>query len=234
MLLVMWIVVIATPVAADPITQPTGLNFGDQYRLAFVTSTTGVATSTDIADYNSFVTAAANLEPLLVALGTSWNVIGSTLTVDARDNTGTSPSSVAGGSVGVPIYLVNDTKLADSNDDLWDGSIDLPLNINENGDPYSDFVFTGTFFDGWVQEPPRPLGFNGGAGEGPSAWIGNANSSAGAWMIGGTEEDQARLLPFYAMSEVLTAVPEPGSIILMSIGAIGLNGFGGRRRKRAA
>jgi hypothetical protein len=65
MFLVVGLVVIATPVAADPIVEPTGLNPGDPYRLAFVTSTTGVATSKDIAFYNNFVTNVANGEPLL-------------------------------------------------------------------------------------------------------------------------------------------------------------------------
>ena len=41
--------------------QPPGLDFGDQYRLVFVTSTTRNAESSAIADYNTFVqTAAAN------------------------------------------------------------------------------------------------------------------------------------------------------------------------------
>jgi hypothetical protein len=37
--------------SADIITQPVGLNPGDEYHLAFVTSGTRDATSTDIADY---------------------------------------------------------------------------------------------------------------------------------------------------------------------------------------
>jgi hypothetical protein len=41
---------------AAPITVPTGLNPGDRYRLAFVTSTTRDARSSNIADYNLFVT----------------------------------------------------------------------------------------------------------------------------------------------------------------------------------
>ena len=42
--------------AATPIdTVPTTLSPGDQYRLAFVTSTTTAATSSNIADYNTFV-----------------------------------------------------------------------------------------------------------------------------------------------------------------------------------
>ena len=52
--------------------------------------------------------------------------IASTALVDARDNTSTVPSTATGGSLGVPIFLLNDMKLVDSNDDLWNGSLDIP------------------------------------------------------------------------------------------------------------
>ena len=45
----------ASAVQAAIVTVPTGLNPGDQYRLVFVTSGTRDATSTNIADYNTFV-----------------------------------------------------------------------------------------------------------------------------------------------------------------------------------
>ncbi len=99
---------------AAPITIPTGLNPGDQYRIAFVTSTIRDATSSNIADYNAFVTAAANKVSELAGLGTGWTAIGSTASIDARDNTNTNFTT----STGVGIYLLNDTKLADNNADL--------------------------------------------------------------------------------------------------------------------
>ena len=81
--------------SAAPITVPTDLNVGDQYRLAFVTSTTRNATSFTLSDYNDFVTEAAESVTELLALGTTWKAIGSTATVDARDNTGTNPSDAS-------------------------------------------------------------------------------------------------------------------------------------------
>jgi hypothetical protein len=86
--------------AGTVVTVPTDLNPGDQYRLVFVTDGTRDAQSTDIADYNAFVTAQANQSTELQALGVDWFVIGSTSTVSARDNTGTD------GGGGVPIYLL--------------------------------------------------------------------------------------------------------------------------------
>ena len=50
----------AANVFAAIITLPTSLSPGEEYRLAFVTSGTRDATATDIADYNTFVTDAAN------------------------------------------------------------------------------------------------------------------------------------------------------------------------------
>ena len=111
---------------AQPNIFPSDLSPGDKYRLAFVTSTTRDATSTNIADYNTFVTTVANDSSALSSLRTTWTAIGSTSTVDARDNTNTNP----GTATGVPIYLLNDTRLAADNADLWNGTIQNPLNVD--------------------------------------------------------------------------------------------------------
>ena len=60
-----------TGAMAAPVTAPTSLNVGDQYRLVFVTSAVRDATSTNIADYNAFVSGVANGQAELAALGTS-------------------------------------------------------------------------------------------------------------------------------------------------------------------
>lgn len=108
---------------AAPITVPAGLNPGDQYRLAFVTGTVRDATSTNIADYNNFVTTAANSEPALAALSTTWNAIASTNSINARDNTTTNPFV----SAGVPIFRLDGNLVAASNADLWDGAVSVPI-----------------------------------------------------------------------------------------------------------
>ena len=72
-------VVIASATAtASPITIPPGLAPGSTYFLAFVTGDERDATSSNILDYNAFVTKAAYDEPALLALGTIWKAIGST------------------------------------------------------------------------------------------------------------------------------------------------------------
>ena len=122
------------------ITIPTGLNPGDQYWIAFVTSTIREATSSNSAEYNAFATAAANSVTELAALGKSWTAIGSTASIDACDNTNTNFTT----PTGVGIYLLNDTKLADNNADLWHGDIDGPLSIDENGQNLVTVVWIGT------------------------------------------------------------------------------------------
>ena len=116
--------VFATTMASQAavITMPSGLSHGDQYRIVFVTSTTIQATSSDISTYNAHVTAAAALNPDLAVIEgtveqtTTWTAIGSTTSVNARDNT-----STTGAGTGIGIYLLNDTAIATSYTDLWDG-----------------------------------------------------------------------------------------------------------------
>lgn len=203
-------------VQAAPITLPTALNPGDHYRLAFVTSAGRDALSADIADYNVFVSGVAAGQAELAVLGTTWTVIGSTPTVDARDNTNTNPF-VDG--PGVPIYLLNDTILADDYGDLWDGSIDNPLNVTEDGSSTSSPVVTGTRVDGTANPGGNFLGglvfARGGAGgETDARWVDGSFTAVGS------------NLPLYAMSGILTvettAIAEPVPLGVMALGLISL------------
>jgi len=137
---------------------------GDTYRLAFVTSGARDATSNNIADYNAFVQAAADAAGFS---GARWKVIGSTKTVDARDNTSTN-TSVDG--TGVATFLMDGiTKVSDNNADMWDSHIDASyfhegeaidhygIFLDENGEMRTAQVFTGTQGNG-VKHATRPLG----------------------------------------------------------------------------
>ena len=110
---------------AGPITVARGVPAGDQYRLAFVTSTTTDATSSNIDYYNAIVTNAANSEPARESLGTTWTAIASTAMVAARDNTNTNPVSV-----GLPIYNLAGQLVANSNPDLWDGHLSASISYD--------------------------------------------------------------------------------------------------------
>jgi hypothetical protein len=126
----------------------TGLEWaaGDTYRLVFLTSTTTTATSADITTYNDFVQGVAAASTTFPDLGNSiWKIVGSTTTVDARDNTGTNP----GVETGVPIFLMDGaTAIALNNADLWNG-ISNAVSLDENGLAFSDNrTFTGTLSNG--------------------------------------------------------------------------------------
>ncbi|MDP6567563.1 MAG: PEP-CTERM sorting domain-containing protein [Alphaproteobacteria bacterium] len=225
---------LAAPALAAPVTIPTSLNPGDQYRLAFVTAGTRDATSTDIADYNAFVTAQANLSTELAALGTTWTAIASTSAVDARDNTGTNPS-VDG--TGVPIYVVNDLRLADDNSDLWGTfnclvCIDTPLNTDQNGNLIDGEVWTGTTRAGW--------GFRvlGTTTLGMHPMTGLSTATSYEWTELGVPTDMNDSHHFYAFSGLLTIptpppdptpAPEPSTVMLFWVGLAGLVGL--RRRR---
>ena len=222
----------AANVFAAIITQPTSLSPGDTFRLAFVTSGTRDAASSDIADYNTFVTNAANAVPELASLGTTWTAIGSTEDDDARDNTNTVPSTVTGGSLGVPIFLLNDTKLADSNDDLWDGDIDVPLNRTELDTQFqlSTLVWTGTAADGTQKFDllvPRGLGST------PFVSFGAALFSDARW-VDNSSADPGFPVRLYALSDELQVIPEPGTftLLLTALGAVGVM-CRGRKQKAA-
>ncbi|MCF7955715.1 MAG: PEP-CTERM sorting domain-containing protein [Phycisphaerae bacterium] len=192
------------------------------YRLAFITSTMHNAVSTDIADYNAYVQGLADAAGIGMG-GTygdlEWNVIGSTATVDARDNTGTNPL-VDG--VGVPIYLVDGTTLvANDNTDLWDGvytgsgqdntgGVQHIIDQTENGDVFAHWPFTGTNLDGTAA---LPLGSGGnvsqGQGNDPTRWIWRQ------W----TWQNVSSELPMYAMSAV---IPEPATMALLGLGGLTL------------
>jgi hypothetical protein len=197
-------------VSAAVITVPSDLVPGNEYRLAFMTSRWTVATSANIADYNAFVTSAANSSPALAALGTSWHVIGSTATVDARDNTNTNPSL----SVGVPIYNLAGARIANDNSDLWDGTIIAPLTVDEFGSTTPrTFILSGTSPDGSAY-PFFELGHPG------FVVLGDWGRTDNYWIWGVAEEGDD-LQPVFGLSDVLSVVPEPSSITL---GALAISG----------
>lgn len=199
--------VLATTAQAEPITVPTDLNPGDQYRLVFVTSTTRNATSSDIADYNDFVSDVAAGVPELVALGTTWTAIASTATVDARDNTGTNPSST-----GVPMYRLDDTRIADGNEDLWDGSLCATLSVDEAGTTgIAKKVWTGTSTSGEGDLYGGELGDM-------FPVVGDTEYMGGYWVNTAAYMHYGASYRVYAMSGVLTVVPEPNTITLLLCG----------------
>lgn len=199
---------------AAPITVPAGLNLGDQYRLAFVSSGKRDAESTDIADYNAFVQSAADAVPELLSLGTTWKAMASTETVNARDNTGTTSDTT-------PVFLLDGTMLVSAAMDLWNtASVNLlnPLAIDELGQlnirTEIDRVWTGTDSTGVASDDP----------------LGAHDSTYGHYDVVdslyldrlGLHSHDTHSNRFYGISQVLTIVPEPSSILLVVFAGVGV------------
>ena len=130
---------------------PSGLVAGDAFRLQFVSSTKRDATSTDIADYNTHVqSAAAAGHAGIQSYSAHFRALGSTSTVDARDNTGTTYTSTA---KGVPIYWLDGQSIADDYEDFYDGTWASTIDKDENGSGIGTQVWTGSANDGTASSP---------------------------------------------------------------------------------
>jgi hypothetical protein len=209
---------------------PTDLSDGEFYRLLFVSEAITDATSADVADYNAVVSAEAATFPDLNDLGADWKAVVSSPTMEAYENTGTDPSPP--GSTGVPIYLVDNTRIADDYDQFWSGNVPglyAPPDLEGDGDitaasrAWTGSVFNGTGPDGLEMGDVSGISFTG------------APASVDATWTGSNTQPQSLLLPVYGLSDILV-VPEPGTTLLglFALGALGLSAYRQNRRPDTA
>lgn len=180
---------------------PPGLSSGDQYRLVFITKDTTTALSSNIEDYDLFVTSQANTSALLSSLQTNWRVIGSTSSVSAKIHTSTDDSP--DGDNGVPLFRLDGLLVASSYDDLWDGDIQNPLYVAQDG------TVLDTCCGTWTGTDTAGLGIPGDELGAPDFSVvdGAPNGTASNWVQ--TSPFGATSLQFlYAISDVLTVPPE--------------------------
>lgn len=182
---------------------PAGLNPGDQFRFVFVTDGIRDATSTNIADYDSFVNAeagGATYDGMVV----NWLVIGSTDSVDAIDHVG---------QTNAPVYLSDGTLVTTSTTTagLWSRDLLHAINLDlasKPPPPFDNFVWTGT--------NPFGTGFGGALGD-TRAQVGSIIFTHDAWVSSGTDNSPGSR-PFYGISSVLTvpqSVPEPSTLTML-------------------
>ncbi len=143
----------AITVPADWPLLPDGLNEGDEFRLIFMTSQKRDATSSDIADYDTFVQNSAGGSSAHTAIkshASRFKVVGSTREVDARDHTGTDPNNDA--HMNVPIYWLNGKRVAADNSRFWSTTWEnwaMADRRNEAGNRGGgDLQWSGTAADG--------------------------------------------------------------------------------------
>ena len=175
---------------------------GDQYRFAFFTSATTAATEPNILYYNAFVQDLANASTAYdigADDGVTWNVIGSTSNVDARDNTSTNPTV---NGTGETIFLLDgSTVVANDYADLWDGEVQNIINITEQGLVDAHWPFTGTYTDG-TSVTGKPTSFSP-LGGGNDVNQGNSGSTTQWIWRTWTSAPAADPLNIYALSDPL-------------------------------
>ena len=217
-------IVLATTgqLSAEVTLQPSGLEPGDRYRLLFVTSESRDALSHDIDDYNNFVQSVADAAPVVGPWGLTWKALASTDTVDARDNTGTNPALGSHTSV----VRIDGALIADSYESFYstggDTATNVSLDVTELGSTLMiDLgptlsspgapVWTGTSFDGTALS-------NGELGDDGTNFValGFANFSLDPALLADFQPP-GNSYSLYAVSQVLTAVPEPETSLLVAI-----------------
>ena len=193
-----------SPLEAAPLTAPAGLAPGTPFRFIFLTPTTTAATSTDIASYNSFVQAQASGATFAGAT-VNWRAIGSTATVDARDNVG-------GYGTSVPVYLVTGTRVANnlttSAGGIWGGSLLASANVRIDGSATTRAItWTGSSANG-TNFPSETLGTL-------NPRRGDANLTSAAWLDSRNSSNAASFF-LYAVSEELVVPPDPTPVPTLS------------------
>jgi hypothetical protein len=199
----------ASSAAASPISIPAGLAAGSTYFLTFVTSDTHDALSSDIAAYDAFVTAEADMDPTLAALNTTWRVIGSTATVDAIDHAG-----VTG-----PVYNTRGEMVATGAGDMFDGTLDTPIVYTQSGiDLQAAHLLV------WSGSNAQGIGIAGQQLGATQVTAGDGDVAFHAWLDGIGGSPLPAVLPaestlrYYAVSGPLVVrTPEASSVALTMV-----------------
>lgn len=212
---------------------PEGLTPGAGYRIAFITDSRISAVSKDIEEYNSFAQSEALENSVLAGLPVDWRIIGSTGAVDARDNTQTNPE-VDG--VGEPIFLVDGrTQVASSNPELWDGLLDNPIYLDQNGlrGPQTfdmagfDLADMGEIITWTGTKPMGTADLDLGTAPAPffAVTYGSADFVDSRWIERHGTDFKDRELPVFVLSTRMVAVPEPAGLMCFGLGIVILRAF---------
>lgn len=199
---------------------------GTQYQLIFVTAGMRDATSSSIADYNAFVASQAALNPTLPS--TTWHAVGSTATVNAKDN---APS------IGLPVYNTRGELVASPATGLYTTTLLNPISFDQYGNSngleglddganVASQVWTGSTAAG-TKAAGAYLGYL------PVTIFGGRHTTNDDWVFLAAQNPTAypQNKSLYALSEPLTAmVPEPASLTVWSLLVLLVSGLGLRQR----
>jgi hypothetical protein len=190
---------------------------GSQYEIMFVTSDGTTATSSNIADYNSFVTQEADQSNVLKSLSATWTAVASTPTFSA---------SSASLSNTIAIYDTSGNLLEHTFPDIFtDFSFAGPIFDQDGGRALIPNVWTGTLF---------PIYYQGDNSLGSADPVyGFIGLNYGDWLAGAygpSMEDYA----LYGISSPITVpTPEPATLTLLGSALLGFGVIYLRRRRAA-
>jgi hypothetical protein len=211
----------STTYAAGVTYVPPGLSAGDTYHIAFVTSGTIDGLSPNIADYNAFAQSQAELSGAETEnWAVDWFAIASTITASEPSAADNIPVSTS------PVYLLSGAKVADNETDLWNGTLDNQIDVDQFKASQQVTVWTGTLTSG-AKASPFALGFS-------DSVAGSSSQSDFKWVQETFVNDADNEFHLYAVSQELVAVtiPEPSafctSMLFSGLGMIA--GLGRRKR----
>lgn len=193
-----------------------GLAAGEQYAFVFVTSGTITASSSSLSTYNTFVQNAADAASIGTSIGRTWK---------AMVNTGISPNRAidnAPVASNVKVFRIDGVMVANgSTSPFYHFTVDhlAPINYTELGTTVSRNVWTG----GWANGTESGSGLLGTSATpvfGESGSIGAA-AAPGGWARAGNQASGTSN-SLYALSNVMTAIPEPSSLALVGIAGLPL------------
>jgi len=199
---------VGSPVQAGFILLPPGLQPGDPFQVAFVTSGTFSAELSDISYYNSVVTNAATAAGLDTIDGqaVTWHAIASTAAINALDNALQT----------APVYDLQGQLITATPGGLWTSNqhfLNHPIDVTELGNPLiGGYVWTGSNQLG-MGFPEQTLG-----NDLFLVAIGDLSSIFPSWIWIAAQPPDT-LLHLYALSSPLivpyqSTVPEPSSLQL--------------------
>ncbi len=227
----------ATILASDPL-NVAGLSAGQSFQIVFVTSTRvqadlidGLDDSNDastISQWNAHINTVADGSSISGFGALTWSAIISTGTsngltnvVNARDNA----------LVSQAVYNTGGSLIATGFADMWDGSIALNIDFNENGVEQNTTggsssgkqVWSGSLSTGFFDQN-EAMGDNGT--NTAQFRMGDADVTTTGWISQGNSvrRDENQLARVYGLSEVITIapVPEPSVALLGGFGFLAL------------
>ncbi len=199
---------------ALPVLVPPSLNPGDTYRIVYVTSALRDAFSSNIDDYNDFVSQVAAASPLN-ALGTTWKALASTQAVNALTNTGLSISDEHTSFFNTQGRLIATGVGPATPHGLYAGASTAHFDtvFDENGGVLVDHrVWTGTHDDGTTLLPLGDSIIRIGIPHPARVWTSHTQAASSTPFITLTGA-------IYGVSAELTVpnpVPEPATLVMLS------------------